>query len=886
MREHLLIRRYVFIFCCLWMGTIKAQNYVAIPDTNFVKWLKSNGYSSCFNINVPNELDTTCSNVVNANSINCSSQKIADLTGIQYFDKLTDLSCYTNNLDSLPPLPPLLTGLSCHTNKLTSLPTLPAGLKTLECSLNQITALPDLPNTLLTLSFGDNFVTVIPPLPATLTRLSAGRNLITELPNLPPALNNMVVSNNRLTALPTLPASLVTIWCQYNLLTELPVLPASLNTLFCDSNMITILPALPPKTLMVVCSRNPLTTIVSFNDTLQSFSCDITPLTALPKLPRYLQSLYCSYTPLTHLPELNPELRTLYCYNDSLVDSLVAIPGKMDYIDCHNNKLTYLPALPNSLTKLNCSNNRLTKIEALPNKIWMLVLSNNPDLYCLPPLQRFDGNVADWNLSFTGITCLPNRIQHGGLFVGLDNMPLCDLVNPYNCEIGWNIEGNVYLMDEDTCPTNIDGKKVGMVKMNLYEGSNLIQSEYFPSNYTFKTGYGTYRVEVDKDLPLTSPCKMDSVVTVSSGDSLHYNVDFGLVCKTCFDVGTLSIIPERLRPSLNSMVRITAGDMSTVYGAHCASGVSGTVTVKMSGAATYVGPAPGARTPSNVNGNTIQWSVEDFGTAVPTTDFNIIVHTDDNADLNSSICFTVTVSPKEGDCNPKNNTLKQCVAIRNSHDPNEKEVSPLVTIDTSEKWLTYTIHFQNTGNDTAYQVRIADTLDDNLDHTTFQLLAYSNKVIVQQGYKIVQFNFPYINLPDSMTNEAKSHGFVQYRIKIRENLAKGVQIKNSASIYFDNNDPILTNSTINTVTYDVATFVPTLANEAGMVIFPNPATTRLNIATYGFQPAWVSITDVSGKKLMEQKFTPLLDISTLYAGVYFIEVKGTDGTIVKRLVKM
>ena len=41
-----------------------------------------------------------------------------------------------------------------------------------------------------------------------------------------------------------------------------------------------------------------------------------------------------------------------------------------------------------------------------------------------------------------------------------------------------------------------------------------------------------------------------------------------------------------------------------------------------------------------------------------------------------------------------------------------------------------------------------------------------------------------------------SRGFVQYRIKPKTNLAAGVQIKNSAYIFFDSSPPINTNNTV------------------------------------------------------------------------------------------
>jgi hypothetical protein len=53
-------------------------------------------------------------------------------------------------------------------------------------------------------------------------------------------------------------------------------------------------------------------------------------------------------------------------------------------------------------------------------------------------------------------------------------------------------------------------------------------------------------------------------------------------------------------------------------------------------------------------------------------------------------------------------------------------------------------------------------------------------------------------LPDSHINEPASHGWLMYRIKLKDNLALGTQITNTASIYFDYNAPVVTNTTLNT----------------------------------------------------------------------------------------
>ncbi|MEO1437021.1 MAG: hypothetical protein AAFV80_15885, partial [Bacteroidota bacterium] len=89
-------------------------------------------------------------------------------------------------------------------------------------------------------------------------------------------------------------------------------------------------------------------------------------------------------------------------------------------------------------------------------------------------------------------------------------------------------------------------------------------------------------------------------------------------------------------------------------------------------------------------------------------------------------------------------------------DPNDKLVSPTGTgPDNSthpDSTLTYTIRFQNTGNDYAQNVSITDTLDPNLDLESFAFLNSSHPVQISwQPGNVLHFSFPGIMLPDSAT---------------------------------------------------------------------------------------------------------------------------------------
>lgn len=67
---------------------------------------------------------------------------------------------------------------------------------------------------------------------------------------------------------------------------------------------------------------------------------------------------------------------------------------------------------------------------------------------------------------------------------------------------------------------------------------------------------------------------------------------------------------------------------------------------------------------------------------------------------------------------------------------------------------------------------------------------------------VVRFVFDSIYLVDSVHNEPLSHGFVQFSIQQKLNNPIGTKIYNNASIYFDRNEAIVTNTTFHTIGRD------------------------------------------------------------------------------------
>jgi len=308
----------------------------------------------------------------------------------------------------------------------------------------------------------------------------------------------------------------------------------------------------------------------------------------------------------------------------------------------------------------------------------------------------------------------------------------------------------------------------------------------------------------------------------------------------------------------------------------------------INGEANYISPLAGALTPV-VSDDTLIYNINDFGSVDFNSDFNIKVQTHTTAISGDQICFMVIADPVIGDLNPGNNFFPYCFTVVNSYDPNDKQVYPSGGVTNYDDLLSYTIRFQNTGTAPAQQIYILDTLDSDLDVSTFVLTAYSHEnftQILENG--IVKFNFPDINLPDSTSNEPASHGYVQYRIKLKVNLSVGTQIQNTASIYFDFNTPVVTNTILNTLTEPKYDVIEEMTSEIELMLYPNPATTQLNIQSPNQPISTIIIHDLLGREIFSKEFNSAqcqLNIAHWNSGVYLVKIKTEEGEVVKKMVK-
>jgi hypothetical protein len=237
-----------------------------------------------------------------------------------------------------------------------------------------------------------------------------------------------------------------------------------------------------------------------------------------------------------------------------------------------------------------------------------------------------------------------------------------------------------------------------------------------------------------------------------------------------------------------------------IYNNNNSFGIQATLYVKLDSFQYYTYSVPA---PSSISGDTLFYI---FNT--PSTYQNVKIHYNiPLAALGNSMKNRFGLMNWTGiDSNVTNNHDSVINNFCASYDPNDKAVTPQGKtsngyITKAQNELTYLIRFQNTGNLAATHVILYDTIDINkLNLNSLQVVGYSHPYEIEVlNNHVVKFKFLNIMLPDSGTNYEASQGYINFKINTKSNVLVGDQIKNKVAIYFDNNPPVITNQTLNTI---------------------------------------------------------------------------------------
>ena len=427
-----------------------------------------------------------------------------------------------------------------------------------------------------------------------------------------------------------------------------------------------------------------------------------------------------------------------------------------------------------------------------------------------------------------------------------------------------------------TYEINNDGN-ISTVNSNTGSFNIINQDEANSYDITFATNTGYENC-------FNIPTALFQDITVLNGNTV--TVDFPITEQmACEDLSVYLIPFSSPRPGFNYWNDLVIENLGSTTIA------SGTVTFIHDTIVDYVDANPldsGLTVTQTATGATV-----DFTNLLP-GELRVVwfrLYTPVTVNLGEYVTSSVVYTTAANDVVSENNVSIVTQEVIGSYDPNDIKEShgpDIIYNDfvTTDEYLYYTIRFQNVGTAEAINVRIENTVDSQLDLSTLQFLRATHDVVMMRNGNQLTWTFDNINLPAQSQDDFASNGYVYYKIKPNAGYAVGTIIPNTAEIYFDFNAPVITN------TFETEFVENNLSvdefNVNGFALFPNPATSTINIKLNNISSgtASIEIIDVQGKIVINDVIseTLQLNVKSLQAGLYFVKLNLNNKQTIKKLI--
>lgn len=447
------------------------------------------------------------------------------------------------------------------------------------------------------------------------------------------------------------------------------------------------------------------------------------------------------------------------------------------------------------------------------------------------------------------------------------------------------LTGKVYFDANNNC--NYDNGEVTLSNVNvkLTAGTNVTYSiTNSAGDYNFFVPTGTYTLE---QLPYqhygAGICSSNPVIiNATGGNNCTINNNFADTAQAIQDLYTNFVNVDPAVVGYGYKQRVIVKNNGTTIVNNAMANVKGNYYAGMN-FSTFPG--------NNVAG-TDNWNFDNLPTLDPnetfTFDLNyqVLPTTPTNTLLIYSDTVQKTSQPWVQDATPWNNIKNLQTYTVSSLDPNYKEVSPKGfgvngDINPTDTVLTYTVHFENTGNYFAYNIEVVDSISTNLDLNSLEMIYGSHPytaTIDENRVLHIKFNNIMLSYTDGWNT-----GFAVYTVKLKKNISLGSKVRNTAYIYFDFNEAVVTNTTVNTIVLNAG--IENKMNDE-LSLFPNPTNDYLIISSSkGNLAGKIEVFDMMGKVWLSKNISQatqkveLNNLNQLANGIYFVNVVDQLGNI-------
>ncbi|MBK8848520.1 MAG: T9SS type A sorting domain-containing protein [Bacteroidetes bacterium] len=284
--------------------------------------------------------------------------------------------------------------------------------------------------------------------------------------------------------------------------------------------------------------------------------------------------------------------------------------------------------------------------------------------------------------------------------------------------------------------------------------------------------------------------------------------------------------------------------------------------------------------PANVYADSVIWNLPALA-PFSEGDITVTVYVHQGLQIGTLLNSSAKIFPFVDDYDIANNSASWEVTTIGSFDPNEiivnKDSVSVFDLKPVPPYLEYVIYFQNTGNDTAFNVKVENIIPKKLNLASFEFLSSSNPVNISLNSesRLATFEFPNILLPDSNVDEQGSHGYIRYRIKPNKTLQVGAEILSEASIYFDFNAPVVTNKA-STLIYLSYANLGTAISGAQSLCYDSASTANYKTTdNIGNIYTW----NVSGGQIITGQGTSAIDVQWHANGPWTLHLTECDTTL-------
>lgn len=830
------MKKVFFLFIFSFVLHLNAQ-VINFPDTVLRSRLVAANPSSytAFNFNdAPVKVDTNndgqiqVSEALLIKKLSLRSQSFN--ISFPHITDLTGMDFFTN-----------LEILDINTNYISTINLSLPNLKELLCGVNMLTSL-NLSNLVSLEKIDYSYNTQLPPV-----NFSGLNNV-----------KHVICTNNQLSSIANLSSlsNLQSLECSYNNFTELDLtLFIHLESLECYNNQLTSLNLSGLNLKRLNYSNNTQVPLIDF--------------TQFPNL-EYLE---CSNNALQNIVNVSncPNLRYLSCNNLQLTTLDLSNCSDLQWIYCTNNLLTTLEL--NHLTDLivlSCSNNQL-------NTLFLKGFTN--------PILGISDIFFDGNPNLNYICCNESQIDYFQYRINGYGYTNC-FANTY-CT--FTPAGNYYVIEgNEKLDSNQNGCdlldiSVPNLKFNINDTfSNSTTISNLSGAYSLPLAAGDYTITPILENPNYFTILPTSFDAQFPADPSPFIQDFCVSVNGVHPDLEVILSPNSAsRPGNDAQYRIYYKNKGNQI-------QSGSIQLSFDDStADLVSSTPAV---SNQIANQLSW---DFNNLQPfeMRQINLTINLNSPTEippLNSGDVLSYTVTIDGGaDELPVDNTFSLNQTVSNSYDPNDKTCLEGATIELDKvgEFVHYLIRFENTGTANAGNIVVKDLIDTTkFDVATLIPIDGSHEFYTRiTNTNQVEFIFENIQLPFDDDN---NDGFVIFKIKTKSTLTAGSSFSNTASIYFDYNFPIVTNTATTTIQalvnqdFDFSNYFE---------LAPNPTKDILNIHTKNdIELSSISIYNALGQLVVvipNAKETTSIDVSNLTSGTYFIKVMSDKGSSNSKFIK-